>query len=225
MDYILLVEDDPVVSESIKTLLENEGFKVNAQSSVQAALKELEGETFNLALLDVGLPDGNGYAICSKIRQHSQMPVIFITALSDEPNVITGFSLGANDYITKPFRSFELIARIKNLLRQTQKNNLLLRYGDLCINTTKNIVTKKEKEVPLSALEHRILSTFIDNKGITLSRDKLLESIWEIAGNFVYDNTLTVCIKRLREKLETDPTNPQIIKTVRGVGYVFGDGR
>ena len=147
------------------------------------------------------------------------MPVIFLTASGDEFSTVTGFDLGADDYIAKPFRPRELISRIKNVLRLTGNTGKTVKLGEVLVDTEKGTATKKGNELYLSALEYRLLLVFINNRGIVLSRTKLLESIWDIAGEFVNDNTLTVYIKRLREKIEDDPANPTIIKTVRGLGY------
>ena len=145
--------------------------------------------------------------------------VIFLTASGDEFSTVTGFDLGADDYIAKPFRPRELISRIKNVLRLTGNTGKTVKLGEVLVDTEKGTATKKGNELYLSALEYRLLLVFINNRGIVLSRTKLLESIWDIAGEFVNDNTLTVYIKRLREKIEDDPANPTIIKTVRGLGY------
>ena len=155
----------------------------------------------------------------SAIKAQYQMPVIFLTASGDEFSTVTGFDLGADDYIAKPFRPRELVSRIKNVLRLTGNTGKTVKLGEVLVDTEKGTATKNGNELYLSALEYRLLLVFINNRGIVLSRTKLLESIWDIAGEFVNDNTLTVYIKRLREKIEDDPANPTIIKTVRGLGY------
>lgn len=223
MAHILVIEDDQSVARLIKLLLENEGFTASLVHSAKDAKDILKNDNFNLILLDINLPDGSGYSVCSHIKQTSNIPVIFISALSDEADIITGFNLGADDYITKPFHKLELIARVKNALKHNSKNNNIFKYGNITINTLKNTVTKNGSEVNLSALEQRIWLTFMNNENVILTRDKLLDIIWDAAGNFVNDNTLTVCIKRLREKIEDDPANPKIIKTIRGIGYKLGD--
>ena len=155
------------------------------------------------------------------IRQRLDTPVIMLTAMDDEASVVTGFDLGADDYVTKPFRPMELLSRIKNVLRRSGKNQSVYTFADLRIDTLRAAVTRAGKDVPLSALEYRLLLTFLNHRGEVLSRSRLLEEIWDVAGDFVNDNTLTVYIKRLREKIEEDPAHPDIIKTVRGLGYLM----
>ena len=177
-------------------------------------------ENFDLVLLDVSLSDGNGFAVCKAIKSDYNIPVIFLTASGDEYSTVTGFELGADDYIAKPFRPRELVTRIKNILRLTGGTGSVIRLGDVTVDTVKGTASKDGKDLYLSALEYKLLLVFINNRSVVLSRTKLLESIWDIAGEFVNDNTLTVYIKRLREKIEEDPKTPEIIKTVRGLGYM-----
>ena len=219
MNRILLVEDDKGIVDNLTEFLKTEGFFVLHASGQKSALELLQKESFDLVLLDISLSDGNGFSVCSAIKAEYGLPVIFLTASGDEYSTITGFDLGADDYIAKPFRPRELISRIKNILRLTRGNGKNLQLGNVFVDTIKGIVTKDGKDLCLSALEYRLLLVFINNRGIVLSRTKLLEMIWDIAGDFVNDNTLTVYIKRLREKIEENPQNPTIIKTVRGIGY------
>lgn len=177
-------------------------------------------------ILDVLLPDGSGYDICRLVRKKQDVPVLFLTACDEEVNVVMGLDIGADDYITKPFRIQELLSRIRSVLRRYRKGESdsgIYQIENLCINTKKAKVYKDDQEVFLTALEYRLLLTFVNNLGQVLTRNQLLESIWDVAGNFVNDNTLTVYIKRLRDKLEQDSQNPVIIKTVRGLGYRMGD--
>ena len=176
-------------------------------------------EEFDLVLLDVSLADGNGFAVCSAIKSEHNTPVIFLTASGDEYSTVTGFELGADDYISKPFRPRELVLRIKNILRLTGGSGTVTKLGDVLVDTVKGTASRNGSDLYLSALEYRLLLVFLNNRGAVLSRNQLLEAIWDIAGEFVNDNTLTVYIKRLREKIEEDPQNPKIIKTVRGLGY------
>ena len=224
MDKILLVEDDKEIIRNLTAFLKEEGFDTDYVSGQKAAIDYIEnkGPEIDIVLLDVSLADGNGFAVCSAIKQTTDIPVIFLTASGDEFSVVTGLDMGADDYIAKPFRPRELISRIKNVLRRSGRINTVLELGDVKIDTTAGNVTKSGKEVILSALEYRLLLIFANNKGNVLSRSRLLDEIWDVAGDFVNDNTLTVYKKRLREKIENDPQKPEIIKTVRGMGYRAG---
>ena len=219
MTKILLVEDDKVIVANLTAFLNNEGYIVKSVSGQSAALKLLAAEKMDLVLLDVSLAEGNGFATCKAIKAEYDTPVIFLTASGDEFSTVTGFDLGADDYIPKPFRPRELVSRIKNVLRLTGNTGKLVRLGEVVVDTEKGTAMKNNKDLFLSALEYRLLLVFINNRGNVLTRNQLLESIWDIAGEFVNDNTLTVYIKRLREKIEDDPANPKIILTVRGLGY------
>lgn len=219
MAKILLVEDDKGIVENLTEFLAGEGFLAEAVSGQQEALAWLEEKNCDLVLLDISLSDGNGFAVCSYVKQNTDIPVIFLTASGDEYSVVSGLDMGADDYISKPFRPRELVSRINSVLRRTGKVQSVLESGDVTIDTTKALVKKGGQEVYLSALEYRILLVLFHNKGMLLTRERLLEEIWDVAGEFVNDNTLTVYIKRLREKIETDPARPEIIRTVRGMGY------
>lgn len=219
MAKILLVEDDKGIVNNLTEFLETEGFAVKSANGQKGALELLEKERFDLVLLDISLADGNGFAVCSAIKADYGIPVIFLTASGDEYSTVTGFNLGADDYIAKPFRPRELVSRIKNILRLTGTTGAVMQLGDVLVDTVKGTASKNGQDLYLSALEYRLLLAFINNRGVILTRTKLLETIWDIAGEFVNDNTLTVYIKRLREKIEDDPQNPKIIKTVRGLGY------
>ena len=219
MTKILLVEDDKTIVASLTEFLNNEGYMVRSVSGQAAAMNLLEQESADLVLMDVALAEGNGFSACRAIKAEYSIPVIFLTASGDEFSTVTGFDLGADDYIAKPFRPRELASRIKNVLRLTGNTGKLVRLGDVVVDTEKGTAMKSNKDLFLSALEYRLLLVFINNRGILLTRTQLLESIWDIAGDFVNDNTLTVYIKRLREKIEDDPADPKIILTVRGLGY------
>lgn len=225
MNRILLVEDDKEIIKNLTEFLSGEGFTITAAGGQKAALEIIQDkeETFDLALLDVSLEDGNGFAVCSAIKTCTpDMPVIFLTASEDEYSVVTGLDMGADDYIGKPFRPRELVSRIKSVLRRCGKTQSVLEVSGIRIDTLSGTVTRNGEEIFLSALEYRLLLVFFNNQGIVLSRSKLLEEIWDVAGEFVNDNTLTVYIKRLRDKIEEDVQNPQIIKTIRGLGYRAG---
>lgn len=219
MVSVLLVEDDKAIVDSLTEFLMKEDYKITAVPGQRKAQEVLRTDRFDLVLLDISLKDGNGYSLCSEIKNEYDIPVIFLTASGDEASVVAGFDLGADDYIAKPFRPRELVSRIKNALRKYQHDDGQIVIGDLFIDTDSGRVSKGEKEIVLSALEFRILQIFLENRGRILSREALLEDVWDIAGNFVNDNTLSVYIKRLREKIEDDPQNPKIIMTVRGLGY------
>lgn len=219
MERILLVEDDATIVAALTQFLRSEGFSVQSASGQTEALAAMEAAEFDLVLLDVGLTDGNGFSICSAIKQRTKSAVIFLSASGDEYSVVTGLDLGADDYIAKPFRPRELISRIRSVLRRTGRAQSVIELGSVRVDTDRAAATKNGADLNLSALEYRLLLVFLNHRGITLSRAKLLEEIWDVAGDFVNDNTLTVYIKRLREKLEDDPQEPQLIRTVRGVGY------
>ena len=219
MTRILLVEDDKLIISNLTQFLDNEGFWVKSVTGQSAAMSFLEEETVDLVLMDVSLAEGNGFAACKAIKSEYDIPVIFLTASGDEFSTVTGFELGADDYIPKPFRPRELVSRIRNVLRLTRKTGKIVKLGDVTVDTEKGTATKDNRDLMLSALEYRLLLVFLNNRGRVLSRNQLLEAIWDIAGDFVNDNTLTVYIKRLREKIESDPQNPTVIKTVRGLGY------
>jgi len=229
---ILLVEDDKTIASGLQYSLEQEGFSVALCYDLASAKEALHNglESFALCLFDLSLPDGSGYELCRLVKERSDVPVIFLTAVDDEVNVVMGLDMGADDYITKPFRLRELISRIKSVLRRYQnqkqsqtQSKSTIDIGNIRINTLEGKVYKEGSEVVLTALEYRLLLIFAGHIGQVLSRAQLLERIWDVAGDFVNDNTLTVYIKRLREKLEDDPQQPAIIKTVRGLGYKVGD--
>ncbi|WP_243299189.1 response regulator transcription factor [Bacillus litorisediminis] len=225
---LLIVEDDKTIASGLEYFLQQEKFATTVCYNFSSAKQLLENEqsSFDLCLFDLSLPDGSGYDLCRMVKQKGDIPVIFLTAIDDEVNVVMGLDMGADDYITKPFRIRELLSRIKSVLRRYQKQNTpqsVLKIGSLQINMHEGKVYKNGKDTFLTALEYRLLLIFIHHKGQVLSRNQLLEQIWDVAGDFVNDNTLTVYIKRLREKIEDDPQSPSIIKTVRGLGYRMDD--
>lgn len=220
---IFVLEDDEAIGIGLSYTLESEKYEVTLVKTVAEAKKTVENEEFDLYILDLTLPDGNGYEVCSLIKSKGDLPVIFLTAYDDEINVVTGFELGADDYISKPFRVRELLARVKSVLRRYSKDNTdgIVKIGELSVNTAEAKVSLRGEEVILTAMEYRLLLSFVNNRGTVLTRRKLLEEIWDVDGDFVNDNTLTVYIKRLRDKIENDPNDPQYIKTVRGMGYLM----
>ena len=224
MKRIFLVEDDKVIAKNLMLLLRSEGFTVTHAPTRGDALAALDGNKFDLALIDISLPDGNGFTVCTEIKETQDVPVIFLTASGDEASVVTGLNMGADDYITKPFRPRELIARVKSALRKSGRSPSAFEICGLHVDTASGIVKKDGSEIFLSALEYRLLLVFINNPKSIITRSRLLDELWDASGEFVNDNTLTVYIKRLREKIENDPASPQIILTVRGTGYRLRDG-
>ena len=222
MKNILLVEDNEAIIMGLKYSLEQENIKVLIAKNVIETRQKLNQEKIDLVLLDVSLPDGNGFDICKEIQQKQDIPVIFLTAQDEETSVVFGLDLGADDYITKPFRTRELISRINSVLRRYGKKEdttNIVQYKNIKIDTNSAKVYKDEKEIIFTSLEYKILLMLFTNQNKLITREQLLEKIWDIAGNFVNDNTLTVYIKRIREKLQDET----IIKTVRGLGYRIGD--
>ena len=218
MDKLLLVEDDATLIRMVRDFLTSDGFQVCAVTGQTAAQAAMDREKPDLALVDISLAEGNGFGVFADAKSR-EIPVIFLTASSDEFSVVTGLDMGADDYISKPFRPRELVSRIRNVLRRTKKRTSIISLGDLTIDTDRGSVHRGGQEVYLSALEYKLLLVFLQHRGQALTRDRLLEEIWDCAGDFVSDNTLTVYIKRLREKIEPDPQNPRYIRTVRGLGY------
>lgn len=229
---LFLLEDDNAIGTGLKYSLEKEGYEVVCVGTEADALKTIKANDFDICILDINLPDGNGYDVCRFIKEKRDIPVIFLTASDAEVNVVMGLEMGADDYVCKPFRINELMARIKTVLRRNgmaqagSGENGIIEINYLRIHTKEAKVgifdetTGKETPVELTALEYRLLLAFCSNRGIVMSRSQLLEDMWDVSGDFVNDNTLTVYIKRLRDKIEKDPSDPQIIKTVRGLGYI-----
>ena len=223
MTKILLVEDDSQIAAYLGELLRAEGFDTQSAGSKKEAGECLLAQDFDLVLLDVSLPDGNGFSICAEVKREYEIPVVFLTASGDEYSVVAGLDMGADDYIAKPFRPRELISRIRSVLRRCKKEQRILSCGDLRVNVSSATVTKGEKELFLSALEYRLLLLLLQNKGQILTRNQLLEEIWDASGEYVNDNTLSVYMKRLREKIEENPQSPRLLHTIRGIGYRMED--
>jgi DNA-binding response OmpR family regulator len=219
---ILFVEDDATIAMGVEYSLKQDGFQVSLAYRLEEARDLLKRQPFDLVLLDLGLPDGSGYTLCKEIRAAGDTPIIILSARDEEASIVLGLDLGADDYITKPFRLRELISRMKAVLRRrgpVEAGDRTLTCGEVTVFTQQAKVHKNGREVLLTALEYRLLLTLILNQGRVLTRSQILGSIWDVDEDFVNDNTLTVYIKRLREKLENDPQNPALIKTVRGLGY------
>ena len=222
---ILIVEDDRAIADAIVFTLEKEGFQTITVGSMEETIPYLGGRDIDLYLLDVMLPDGSGYDICQKLKRFHDVPVIFLTACDEEANVVMGLDIGADDYITKPFRVRELVSRIHSVLRRYQKYTPA-KPSALCCQNIRVLVSEAKvyrsgQEIFLSALEYKLLLYLMQNADRVVTREQMLSHIFDIAGEYVNDNTLTVYIKRLREKLEEDAKNPKIIQTVRGLGYMI----
>ncbi|MDU6113397.1 MAG: response regulator transcription factor [Paeniclostridium sordellii] len=222
MINVLMIEDDSTIAFGVKYALEQEGFNIDICKDLESGRQNINNKEYNIILLDVMLPDGNGYEFCKEIRQTLDTPIIFLTACDEEVNIVTGLDIGGDDYVTKPFRVRELISRMNAVLRRKGNNNenkKVVKFGDLSINTLEARIYKKGEEIFLTSVEYKLLLILIQNKNVVLSRTKILEKLWDVTYDFVNDNTLTVYIKRLREKIEDDSTNPKYILTVRGMGY------
>lgn len=226
MPTILFVEDDATIAMGVEYSLKQDGFQVSLANRLEEARDLIGRQPFDLVLLDLGLPDGSGYTLCKEIRAGGETPIIILSARDEEGSIVLGLDLGADDYITKPFRLRELMSRIKAVLRRRgpiEAGDRVLSIGDVTIFPQQARIHKAGREVPLTALEYRLLLTLVNHQGRVLTRSQILGSIWDVDEDYVNDNTLTVYIKRLREKLEDDPQNPTLIKTVRGLGYQVGD--
>lgn len=227
MEKILLLEDDISLAEGLGFTLEREGYQLETAGTVRearAAFKD-RGEDYDLLLLDVSLPDGSGYAFCEQVRASgSQVPILFLTAADEELHIIRGLDSGGDDYLTKPFRLGELCSRIRALLRRGRASKTagspdVLSSGNLAVHTAKSRVWKDGTPLPLTAMEYRLLCLFLRNQGRILTREVIQNELWDGCGDFVDDNTLSVHIRRLREKVEEDASRPARLRTVRGFGY------
>lgn len=220
---ILIIEDDRHIADGLQFLLEKEGYEVRKAMTAAEGKEQALSGAYQLLLLDISLPDGNGFELFRELKRQKAFSVIFLTAIDEEEEIVRAFDLGADEYITKPFRTRELISRIRNVLRhaETGKTNEIV-ISNVKINTEQGIAYKNEERLDLTALEYKLLVMLFENKGRILTRTQILAGIWDEAEAFVNDNTLTVYIKRLREKIEDNPNAPKIIKTVRGMGYEIG---
>ncbi len=225
MKHILLLEDDISLIDGLKYTLEKNGFSLDIAQTTEEACNYLDcGSAYDLLLLDVTLPDGTGFDVCTRVRaKGNQVPIIFLTASDEEMNIIRGLDSGGDDYITKPFKLGELLSRIRALLRRAGlvpvPEESIIHCGDLRIDYHKNRVFLKDKSLDLTAAEYRLLCLFLRNSNQVLSRSQILNELWDNKGSFVDDNTLSVYIRRLREKIEADPSHPSHLITVRGFGY------
>lgn len=221
MTRILLVEDNNSIVLGLGYLFEEEQFEYEVAKSKRDALYMLDVNEYHLIVLDIGLPDGNGFELCKYIKENKNTPVIFLTAKDEERDVVCGLDMGADDYIIKPFRNRELMSRIHNVLRRNGIGNSRLKCGEISIDTVLGKVYRQEEEIILTKLEYKILVNLLNSQNRLITREEILNYIWDEAGNFVNDNTLTVYIKRIREKI--GDKEGKIIKTVRGLGYRVED--
>ena len=221
---ILMIEDDEAIRTGLKYYLEQENFEVIETDNGKDSLKILTDEDISICLLDVNLPDINGFDLFKKLKEIKDIPIIFLTANDLETSIVMGLDMGVDDYVTKPFRARELISRIHNALRKKRQGTTnIIHFKNITVDLNGARVLKDNKDIFLTALEYKIVLTFFLNPNVIFTREKILADIWDVNEEYVNDNTLTVYIKRIREKLEKDPTNPEIIVTVRGIGYKLGE--
>lgn len=217
---LLLVEDDEAILEGLVFCLKKEGFLVKGLTNAYQALELIKKENFDLLVLDINLPDMNGLKLYRQIKENKDIPTIFLTANDSELSIVEALDSGADDYITKPFKTRELISRIHSVLRRAKKEEQnIIKIHDITIHLKEAKVFKKDKPVFLTALEYKILLILCMHPTKVFTRESILANIWDTEEEYVNDNTLTVYIKRIREKIEDDMTNPKIILTVRGLGY------
>ncbi len=223
---VLMIEDDEAIRTGLKYYLEQENFEVIETDTGEEGLKYLqEISDITICLLDINLPDCNGFHLFKEMKKIKDIPIIFLTANDLETSIVMGLDMGADDYITKPFKARELISRIRNALRKKGSSSAsnIIHFLNITVDLNGARVLKDNKDVFLTALEYKIVLTFFLNSNVVFTREKILADIWDVNEEYVNDNTLTVYIKRIREKLEEDPANPKIIVTVRGVGYKLGE--
>lgn len=222
MNKILLVEDDLSLIDGLEFSLQKNGFNVNIAKTVKEALCIFEDNNYDLLILDLTLPDGTGFEICKKVRQSSNVPIIFLTASDEEVNIVMGLDIGGDDYITKPFKLNELISRINALMRRTKLSNIeqnQVYSNSIMVNLEESRVFKNRNEIEVTTAEYRLLCLFMRNPNIVLTREIILDRLWDNNGSFIDDNTLSVYIRRLRCKIEDDPEKPKYLLTIRGAGY------
>lgn len=226
MINLLLVEDNETIITGLTYALSQESFEVDVARTAYETRQKLQRQSYDLLILDVSLPDGDGFEICKEVKKKDiELPIIFLTAKDEEKDVVLGLEIGADDYVIKPFRTKELISRIRTVLRRYHKKEekSTIQIKDVTIDLAKAEIYKGKRQVILTALEYKILVMLFQNQNRLITREQLLDKIWDVAGNFVNDNTLTVYIKRIREKIENNPAEPEIIKTIRGIGYKVGE--
>lgn len=228
MNKIMLLEDDLSLIDGLQYALHKNQYEVNTARTLEEAEKLLSVNTYDLLLMDVTLPDGTGFSLCEKVRARgNNTPIIFLTAADEEISIIRGLDSGADDYITKPFKLGELCSRIRAILRRSgglkDEDTSSLKSGDITINLLASQVIKNNTVLELTTAEYRLLCFLIKNKGQVLERNLILDQLWDGSGSFVDDNTLSVYIRRLREKIEDDPSHPDHLITIRGMGYKWNE--
>lgn len=220
MNKILLLEDDKSLIYGLSFSFEKQGFDADIARTISEALDLWAKNKYELLILDVSLPDGSGFEFCRKVRENSDVPIIFLTASDEETSVIMGLDIGGDDYITKPFRLSILISRINALLRRTEKyNNQNIESNGIKIHLSESIAYKNGRALDLTSGEYKLLCLFMKNPNIVLSKDQILEKLWDINDNYIDNNSVTVYIRRLRVKIEDNPSHPKMIQTIRGLGY------
>lgn len=227
MRRILFVEDDPGLMKGLVFALEKQGYAVTSARSMHEGEKIWEKEVFDLVILDVSLPDGTGYDLCARIRKTSKVPIIFLTAADEETDIIMGLDIGGDDYITKPFKLAVFLSRVHALLRRSGdyiQDGAVLRSGEIVLDRIKHTVTKDGAAINLTASEFKLLSLFMANPGVVLLSEQILSRLWDREERYIDSSTLSVYIRRLRTKIEDDPSTPQHIVTVRGMGYKWLEG-
>ena len=222
MSRILLLEDDLSLIDGLDYALKKQGFDMDIARTVKEAADLFTEDRYDLLILDLSLPDGSGFEICQKVRQVSKVPIIFLTASDEEINIVRGFDIGGDDYITKPFKLGVFLSRIQALLRRANDfntENTRINSNGIEIELLKGQAYKKRSPLELTAVEYRLLCLFVQNPDIVLSKEKILDKLWDSEGNYVDDNTLAVYVRRLRMKIEEDPGDPKLLLTIRGMGY------
>lgn len=225
MSNILLVEDDESLNRGISFKLKKEGYNVFEVASLEGARKIIDNENIDLIILDVNLPDGNGFEFCSEIRKKNNVLIIFLTVCDQEVDMVTGYDVGGDDYITKPFSLMVLMLKVKAVLRRkkNEKNKKIISSGDIVFYDEELKVFKNDKELSLSKTELKLLKYLMCNYKQIITKEQLLNELWDVDGNFINENTLAVNIRRLREKIEENPSKPKYIKNIRGIGYTWGE--
>ena len=226
MNKILLLEDDLSLIGGLSFALKKQGFEIENARTIKEAKECWRKNRYNLLILDVSLPDGCGFEFCEMVRKESEVPIIFLTASDEEMNIVMGLDIGGDDYITKPFKLGVLISRVNALLRRTKgikKDDTELVSNGIKINLLQSQVYKDGKQIELTAGEYKLLCFFIQNPNIVLTKEQILQRLWDCDENYIDSSTLTVYIRRLRIKVENNPSEPEIILTVRGMGYKWNE--